>query len=113
LEIKREVSSCGLLLFIQLQNHYSNQSSLLQDSAINMPEDQQLITVYTASGQPEAEIIKGRLESEGIPAILRYESAGIVYGLTVNGLGQVEIQVPSSLVQEASAIVATDESDAI
>ena len=78
-----------------------------------MSEDQQLITVYTASGQPEAEIIKGRLESEGIPAILQYESAGVVYGLTVNGLGQVRIQVPSSLVQEALAIIATDETEAI
>ncbi len=73
-----------------------------------MPEDQQLITVYTASGQPEAEIVKGRLECEGIPAILRYESAGIVYGLTVDGLGQVQIQVPSSLAQKALAIIATD-----
>ena len=76
-----------------------------------MPEDQQLTTVYTANGQPEAEIIKGLLESQGIPAILRYESAGIVYGLTVNGLGQVQIQVPSSLVQEALALIATDEGE--
>ena len=50
-----------------------------------------MITVYVANGQPEAQIIRGRLESEGIPAMLRYESAGLVYGLTIDGLGQVEL----------------------
>ncbi len=70
-----------------------------------MPDDTQLTTVYLASGQPEAEIIKGRLETEGIPAVLRYESAGIVYGLTINGLGQVEVRVPSSLAKDAKEIL--------
>jgi len=65
-----------------------------------------LATVYIASGHLEAEIIKGRLESEGIPAILRYEAAGLVYGLTIDGLGQVDIQVPSALAQQAREILA-------
>ena len=73
-----------------------------------MPEETGLTTVYIANGQPEAEIVKGRLENEGIPAVLRYESAGIVYGLTVNGLGQVEVQVPSSLAQHAREILAIE-----
>lgn len=59
-----------------------------------------------ASGQPEAQIIRGRLEIEGIPAMLRYESAGIVYGLTIDGLGQVEVQVPSTLAEEARQVLA-------
>ena len=70
-----------------------------------MPEETGLTTIYVASGQPEAEIVKGRLENEGIPAMLRYESAGVIYGLTINGLGQVEIQVPSSLAQLAREIL--------
>jgi hypothetical protein len=73
-----------------------------------LPEDSGLITVYIANGQPEAEIVRGRLENEGIPAMLRYESAGIVYGLTIDGLGQVEVQVPSYLAQHAREILATD-----
>ena len=68
-----------------------------------------LITVYTANGQLEAQIIKGHLESEGIPALLCYESAGIVYGLTINGLGQVEIQVPSPLAKDARKILEAGE----
>jgi hypothetical protein len=66
---------------------------------------EKLITVYTAAGQPEAYIIKGRLENEGIPAIIRYESAGVVWGITVDGLGQVEVQVPFSRAEEAKQIL--------
>ena len=73
-----------------------------------LSENTELITVYIANGQPEAEIVKGRLESEGIPAMLRYESAGVVYGLTIDGLGQVQIQVPSSLAQHAREILAIE-----
>ena len=74
-----------------------------------MSEGAKLITVYVARGQPEAQIIKGHLESEGIPAILRYESAGIIYGLTIDGLGQVEVQVPSSWVQQAKEVLSFGE----
>lgn len=75
------------------------------------PEGTGLTTVYIANGQPEAEIVKGRLEHEGIPAVLRYESAGIVYGLTIDGLGQVEVQVPSSLAQHAREILYIEENE--
>ena len=68
---------------------------------------EKLVTVYTAAGQPEAQIVKGRLENEGIPALLRYESAGIVWGITVDGLGQVEVQVPLSRAEEAKQILGT------
>lgn len=71
-----------------------------------MPEKTELTTVYVANGQLEAEIIKGRLESEGIPAILRYEAAGLIYGITIDGLGQVTVQVPYSLAQRAKEILA-------
>ena len=50
-----------------------------------MSAREQLVTVRTARYM-EAQIIKGRLESEGIPVLLSYESAGLVYGLTIDGL---------------------------
>jgi hypothetical protein len=56
-------------------------------------------------GQPEAEIIRGRLRNEGIPAVLRYESLGNVYGILIDGLGQVEIQVPEHCAKEAKQIL--------
>lgn len=65
-----------------------------------------LVTVRTANYM-EAQIIKGRLESEGIPVLLSYESAGLVYGITVDGLGEVKIMVPERLVEEAKEILGT------
>jgi len=60
-----------------------------------------LVVVYKAAGLPEAEIIKGFLESEDLPVHLQYESAGPVYGLTVDGLGEVRVCVPEAFVEEA------------
>jgi hypothetical protein len=54
----------------------------------------------------EAHVIKGRLESEGIPVLLSYESAGLVYGITIDGLGEVKIMVPRHLTEEAKEILA-------
>lgn len=64
-----------------------------------------LVTVYVASGLPEAHIIKGKLETEAIPVLLSYESAGLVYGLTVDGLGEVQVMVPPALAEKAKEIL--------
>jgi len=69
-----------------------------------MSASESLVTVRTAKYM-EAQIIKGRLESEGIPVLLSYESAGLVYGITVDGLGEVKIMVPRDLVEEAKEIL--------
>ena len=74
-----------------------------------MDQGDALVTIYKARGQPEAEIIRGRLIIEGIPAALKYESIGSVYGLTVDGLGQVEVQVPSRYVEKAKEIIAGED----
>ena len=70
-----------------------------------MDAEDRLVTVYRASGQPEAEIVRGRLEIEDILALLKYESIGSVYGLTVDGLGQVEVQVPAKFAGRAREII--------
>ena len=70
-----------------------------------MDEKEKLVTVYKACGQPEAEIVRGRLEIEGILALLKYESIGSVYGLTVDGLGQVEVQVAAMFADRAREII--------
>ncbi|MCX5993105.1 MAG: DUF2007 domain-containing protein [Chloroflexi bacterium] len=70
-----------------------------------MDAEDRLVTVYKACGQPEAEIVRGRLEIEGILALLKYESIGSVYGLTVDGLGQVEVQVPAKYADRAREII--------
>jgi hypothetical protein len=72
----------------------------------------QLVTIRTAK-YLEAQIIKGRLESEGIPVLLSYESAGLIYGITVDGLGEVKIMVPRNLEEEARGILGVEYPDDI
>lgn len=64
-----------------------------------------LVTVYTALGRMEAEIVRGRLEAEHIPAMLAYESVGQVFGLTMDGLGQVQVKVPEQFAAAARQLV--------
>jgi Putative prokaryotic signal transducing protein len=69
-----------------------------------MAAKERLVTVRSANYM-EAQIIKGRLESEGIPVLLRYESAGVVFGITVDGVGEVKVMVPEHLAEEAKEIL--------
>jgi hypothetical protein len=64
-----------------------------------------LVTVFEAQGMLEAEVIKSKLDAAGIPALLRYESTGLVFGLTVGGQGRVDVQVPEELAEQAEALI--------
>jgi hypothetical protein len=64
-----------------------------------------LVVVCTVQGELAANVVKSHLESEGIPVLLKWESAGRVYGLTIDGLGQVSILVPQGLADEAKRII--------
>lgn len=67
-----------------------------------------LVTVYRSQGILGAEVVKAKLEAAGIPVLLKYESAGLVLGLTVDGLGQVEVQVSADREAEATALIAEE-----
>jgi hypothetical protein len=53
----------------------------------------------------EAEIVAGRLRSEGIPAIIRGEILGAIYGLTTGSLAAANVLVPALLAEKALAIL--------
>lgn len=76
-----------------------------------MADKSNFVVISTVQGELVANVIKSHLESEGIPVLLEYESAGIVYGLTVDGLGQVKILVPRELAEEARQIIEPKEPD--
>jgi len=64
-----------------------------------------LTQVCVTSGLLQAEIIKGKLETNGIPVLLEYESLGPVLGLTLDGLGQVRVLVPDDQAELAYALL--------
>ncbi len=68
----------------------------------------QLVTVYRSQGMLPAQAIKAKLESAGLPVFLKYESVGQVFGLTVDGLGLVEVQVPAECEEDAQVLLTED-----
>jgi len=68
-------------------------------------EEPKLVRVRTCQGWDVAQIYKSKLEAAEIPVLLQYESAGLVYGITVDGLGQVRIMVPEAYAEEAKALL--------
>lgn len=62
-------------------------------------------SVATASGMAQANIIVGRLESEGISTRLHYEAAGAIYAITIDGLGEVRILVPAADRERAAEVL--------
>jgi len=73
--------------------------------------DLKLVTVYRSMGMLGAQVVKAKLEAYGIPTMLKYESAGLVFGLTVDGLGMVEIQVPEEFAEDAEALLVEESED--
>ncbi len=61
--------------------------------------------VHIASGMTNANIVVGRLETEGIPTRLKYEAAGTIYAVTVDGLGEVRVMVPSNCLEKAREVL--------
>ena len=63
------------------------------------------VVVWEAANLMEAYVVKGRLESEGIPALIRGEAVGAIYGLTAGSLAVVKVLVPAPLVDQALTLL--------
>lgn len=72
-------------------------------------KEEKLVAIYTAHGEAEAQVIKSKLESNGIPAMLKSSAAPSVHAFVVDGLGEYRIMVPESLAEEARQLVEGDE----
>jgi len=65
------------------------------------------VVICRAAGMVNAQIILGRLQTDGIQARLQYEAIGVIsYALDVDGLGEVQISVPESSAHQAREILA-------
>jgi hypothetical protein len=60
----------------------------------------------------EAEVMRSKLESEGIPCLLQREAAGAVFGITIGPLGEVRVLVPEPLADRAIDLLSEDVGDA-
>lgn len=72
-----------------------------------------LTTIYRFSHPLEAQIARARLEAAGIPAFVADEHTINMQWLYSNALGGVRLQVPMVCREDAVALLATDESEAL
>ena len=61
--------------------------------------------VYRASGEMEAQVIKGLLESNGIPCLLKSNAAHSVHVFVVDGMGEVKVMVWESMAGKARELI--------
>jgi hypothetical protein len=66
---------------------------------------QEPVVVWEAANLMEAQVVKARLESEGIPAFIRSEAAGVIYGLTAGSLARADVFVPGPLAEKAVTLL--------
>ena len=67
--------------------------------------DHEPVVVWEAANLMEAQVVKGRLESEGIPALIRGEALATIYGLTAGNLAVAKVLVPAPLADKALALL--------
>ncbi len=59
----------------------------------------------TCHGWDLAQIYKSKLEAAEIPVLLEHEASGLVFGITVDGLGEVRLMVPAAYAAEAKELL--------
>jgi hypothetical protein len=68
-------------------------------------EESELVQVWETQGIDLAQVYKCKLEAMGIPVLLKYEAAGLIFGLTVDGIGRVRLLVPAPFAGEAESVL--------
>jgi hypothetical protein len=66
------------------------------------------VKLLETPGTLSAEVIAGRLKSEGIPAWVWQQGAGRAMGLTYGPMGRGHVMVPEELLEEAERILDTE-----
>jgi len=74
-----------------------------------LSRSQELIEVYKAAGELEAQVIKGLLESYGIACLLKSNAAPSVHMFAVDGMGKVKVMVFSSMAETARRLIGGEE----
>jgi hypothetical protein len=73
-----------------------------------LSKGEKLVEVYKASNEMEAQVIKGLLESYGIPCLLRSNAAPSVHMFTVDGMGEVKVIVWERVADRARKLIKSD-----
>jgi hypothetical protein len=70
-----------------------------------LSKSEKLIEVYRAAGEEEACVIRGLLESYGIPSLLKSNAARSVHAFAVDGMGEVRVMVWERMAARARSLI--------
>jgi hypothetical protein len=70
-----------------------------------LSKNEKMVEVYKARTEMEAQIIKGLLESFGIPSYLKSHAAPSVHWFTIDGMAEVRVMVLESMAEEAHRLI--------
>ncbi len=68
------------------------------------PKDK-LVSVYTAHGEMEAQVIRSLLETCGIKSLMQGNAAVSVQPFVMDGMGEIKIMVVETQAEEARKII--------
>lgn len=74
-----------------------------------MTKQRKMAAIYRAASEAEARIIKGFLESNGIPCLLKANAAPSVHAFAIDGMGQVDILVWEDIAGKARELIREEE----
>ena len=70
-----------------------------------MSKQTKMVEVYRATGEAEAQIIRGLLECNGIHCLLKSNAAPSVHVFAIDGMGEVKIMVGESVAEKARRLI--------
>ena len=70
-----------------------------------MSNSKELVEVYRANGEMEAQVIQGLLETYGIPCLLKSNAARSVHAFAVDGMGEVRVMVREQMADKAKSLI--------
>lgn len=74
-----------------------------------MSKDEELVAVYRANGDMQAQIVKGRLEASDIPCLLQSQAAPSVHAFAIDGMGEVLVMVAADRAEDARKLLAEND----
>jgi hypothetical protein len=73
-----------------------------------LSKSQKIVAVYKANNEMEAQVIKGLLESYGIPCFLKSHAAPSVHMFAIDGMGEVKVMVLDAMADRARKLIKSD-----
>ena len=74
----------------------------------NSPDQERLVLLKEYASDFEANIVRTRLESEGIPCMIANETFSSIYPLTMNSIGAIRLMIFEKDLERAQQILASE-----